>query len=131
MLNDKHINYSQEVLKTQFKSAGIVGLQSTLFFSSQTSMISSDKNLQIIHSRQHHWIVALSITSYPVVSIYDSLYEPVDEPTFNKIKELFGAHTTVKIAAGGPKQEGSMDCGLFAVATCVSLAYGKQPPKYL
>jgi len=50
--------------------------------------------------------------------------------SLNKIKELFGTHTTVKIAASGPKQEGSMDRGLFAV-TCVSLAYGKQPPKYL
>ena len=93
MLNDKHINYSQEILRTQFKSAGIVGLQSTLFFSSQTSMISSDKYLQIIHSQQNHWIVSLSITSYPVVFIYDSLYESVDEPTSNKIKELFGTHT--------------------------------------
>jgi len=80
-------------LKTQFKSAGIIGLQSTLFFSSQISMISSDKYLQIIHSQQNHLIVALSITSYPVVSIYDSLYKSVDEPTLNKIKELFGAHT--------------------------------------
>ena len=54
MLNDKHINYSQEILKAQFKSSGIVGLQSTLFFSSQTSTVSSDKYLQIIHCRQNH-----------------------------------------------------------------------------
>ena len=129
MLNDKHINYSQEILKAQFKSSGIVGLQSTLFFSSQTSMVSSDKYLQIIHCRQNHWIVASSMTSYPVVSIYDSLYESVDEPTLNKIKELFGTHITVKIAAGSPKQKGFVNCGLFTIATSVSLAYGKQPPK--
>ena len=131
MLNDKHINYSQEILRAQFQSVGIVGLQSTLTFGNHSSMVCGDKCLQIIHCRQNHWIVASTIKSYPEVFIYDSLYESVDEPTMNKIKEVFGAHTSVKIATGISKQEGFADCGLFAIATCVSLVCGKQPSKYL
>ena len=81
MLNDKHINYSQEILKAQFKDDGIAGLQSTLTFSKQTARISSNKYLQIIHCRQNHWIVATTIGSYPKVFIYDSIYELVDQAT--------------------------------------------------
>ena len=76
-------------------------------------------------------VVARRVSLPTRLITYDSLYESVDEPTLNKIKELFGAYITVKIAAGSPKQEGFVDCGLFAIATSVSLAYGKQPPKYL
>jgi len=132
MLNDKHINYSQDILKNQFKGIGIVGLQSTLTFSKQqTSMILNEKYLQIIYCRENHWIVASSILSHPEVTIYDSLYQSVDQPTLNKLKELFGLHTIVKIATASPKQDGFVDCGLFAIATCVSLANKKQPLKYL
>ena len=45
MLNDKHIDYSQDILRAQFKGAGIVGLQSTLTFSSQTGVVSTNKYL--------------------------------------------------------------------------------------
>ena len=131
MLSDKHMNYSQEIFKTHFKGFGIVRLQSTLTFSSQTNMVPTSKYLQIIHCRQNHWVVASTMISHPEVTIYDSLYELVDNATLTKIKELFGEHTTVEMATASPKQNGFVDCGLFAIATCVSLAYGKQPPKYL
>ena len=98
------------------------GLQYTLTFSNQSSMLSSNKYLQIIHCRQNHWIVASSIKSYPEVTICNSLYKSVHEPMLVKIKELFGAHTTVKIAAGSSKQEGVVGCGLFAIPICVSLS---------
>ena len=129
MLNDKHINYSQEILKAQFKDDGIAGLQSTLPFSKQTARISSNNYLQIIHCRQNHWIVATTTGSYPEVFIYDSIYESVDQATLDTMKQLFG-DISVKVA-GGPKQEGVTDCGLFAVATCVSLVNGQQPENYL
>ena len=131
MLNDKHINYSQEMLKVQFKDAGIAGLQSTLTLSKQTSRISSNKYLQIIHCRQNHWTVTSTIGSNPEVLIYDFIYESVDKATLDIIKQLFGFDITIKVA-DGPKQEGISDCGLFTIATCVSsLAYGQQPAHYL
>ena len=129
MLNDKHMNYSQEMLKAQFKDDGIVGLQCTLTFSKQFTRISSNKYLQIIHCRQNHWTVATTMGSYPEVFIYDSIYESVDKATLDIMKQLFG-DISVKVA-NGPKQEGATDYGLFAIATCVALANGQQPYNYL
>ena len=63
------------------------------------------------------------------VFIYDSIYESVDKATLDTMKQLFG-DISVKVA-GGPKQEGVTDCGLFAIATCVALANGQQPYNYL
>jgi len=37
----------------------------------------------------------------------------------------------IDIQVGGQKQGGSIDCGLFAIATCVSLAGGSQPHKFV
>ena len=34
---------------------------------------------------------------------------------------MFGAKVKIEVA-DGPKQDGTTDCGLFAIATCVSLA---------
>lgn len=45
------------------------------------------------------------------------------------LKQLLGAKINIRV--GGQKQEGSVDCGLFAIATCVSLASGGQPHKFL
>ena len=87
MLNDKHMNYSQEMLKAQFKDDGIVGLQSTLTFSKQFTRISSNKYLQIIHCRQNHWTVATTMGSYPEVFMYDSMYESVDKATLDIMKQ--------------------------------------------
>ena len=37
------------------------------------------------------------------------------------LKQMFGAKVEIEVV-GGPKQDCTMDCGLFAIATCVSLA---------
>jgi len=43
---------------------------------------------------------------------------------------MFGAKADIAVR-DGPKQDGSSDCGLFAIATCVSLASnGTLPPKF-
>jgi len=34
---------------------------------------------------------------------------------------MFGAKVEIEVV-NGPKQDGTTDCGLFAIATCVSLA---------
>ena len=44
-------------------------------------------------------------------------------------KQLLG--TKIDIRVGGQKQEGSIDCGLFVIATCVSLAAGGQPHRFI
>ena len=37
------------------------------------------------------------------------------------LKQMFGVKVVVQVGEG-PKQEGTADCGLFAIAGCVSLA---------
>ena len=58
-LNDQHINYAQNIIKSQF---GIEGLQLTLYQNSQKPLTNQ---LQIIHSRKNHWITASTILSKP------------------------------------------------------------------
>ena len=59
-LNDKHINFAQEILKQKFPN--IYGLRSTLLHKTELQSVPSCSSfLQIIHSRNCHWIVASTI----------------------------------------------------------------------
>ena len=114
-LKDYHINFAQEIIRSQFQ---INGLQSTLLQSSRK--ITCNK-LQVIHSRGNHWIVASTILSDAgCVDVYDSLYDSLDDGSVDIITHLFGE---LKInMAPLKKQHGSSDCGLFAIASAVHLS---------
>lgn len=60
------------------------------------------------------------------VFVYDSLYTTVDVQTHVLLKKLFGSDITVKMPVM-QFQEGSTDCGLFAIAVVVALLYGVDP----
>ena len=68
------------------------------------------------------------IKSYPKVIAYDSIYSSTEEGTMKVLKLMFGVKVEVQVGEG-PKQDGSADCGLFAIATCVSLANSGTIPK--
>ena len=128
MLTDKHINFAQRVLQRKFKI--IYGLQSTLTLSKSRKVParSASNTLQIIHCRGCHWISASTIKSYPKVIVYDSIYSSIDQATIKILKQMFGVKAEVQVGEG-PKQDGTSDCGLFAIATCVSLASSGILPK--
>lgn len=129
MLTDKHINFVQRLLHRKFKT--ISGLQSTLTLSSKSRKIpvkNASNTLQIMHCRGCHWITVSTIKSYPRVIVYDSIYPSVDEDTMKILKQMFGVKVEVQVGEG-PKQCGTVDCGLFAIATCVSLASSGILPK--
>ena len=46
------------------------------------------------------------------------------------LKQMLGPRVTVELESG-PKQDGTADCGLFAIATCVSLATGEKPKQFI
>lgn len=49
--------------------------------------------LQIVHTRGNHWIVASTILSSPgVITVYDTLYDTVDSDTADVILNLFGGN---------------------------------------
>ena len=58
---DLHINYAQQLLKEQFPNLN--GLQSTLFQSKKQARGTVKNQLQVIHSREDHWIVASTVGS--------------------------------------------------------------------
>ena len=124
-LNDKHMNFAQLLLKQQFTN--LQGLCSTLLLFRQKQIFvnaRSRKVLQIVHSRQNHWIVGSTIDcDDKEVCIYDSLFASLDCSTKKLMLQLFGedVHTIMRSC---PKQEGGNDCGLFAIAICTALAYG-------
>lgn len=122
-LGDSHINFAQTIIKSQFN---IQGLQNTLL---QRSSKPAINQLQIVHTRGNHWIVASTILSPPgVIMVYDSLYDQIDCETVHVILNLFGGNGEIEMARI-QKQNGTNDCGLFAVANSVELAKKQDPTK--
>ena len=59
------------------------------------------------------------------MKIYDSVYCTIDRVTKVIIHNLFSASKALKIKVLCPqKQVGTQDCGLFAIAYAISIAYG-------
>ena len=126
-LSDNHINFAQEILKIQFPH--ISGLQSTLIIAKCQKVPVTSTYLQIIHSRGNHWIVATNIRCDPKLQVFDSLYSSVDEATTKFLRHLFGP--CVIEVGDSPMQNGGTDCGLYAIATCVSLANNQKPGRFI
>ena len=127
-LTDLHINVAQELIKRQFPH--ISGLQSTLVLPKTQKVTVTAAHAQIIHSRGNHWIVASNIgCNAPKVLVYDSLYSCVDAQTMKLVTTLFG--TSCVEMGECPKQKGYTDCGIYAIAICVSLASKQQPGPFM
>ena len=59
--------------------------------------------------------------------VCDSLYDDIDNTTKNSVEAVFhGSHLCYSVPAV-PKQEGPMDCDLYAIAYATYLVYGKDP----
>ena len=125
-LNDNHINYAQALLKKQFPS--LEGLQLTLLQNKRPKKKVA-RGLQVIHSRNNHWIVASTLDCRNnEVKVFDSLYSSVDEETQATILNLFEINGQLKLnILNLQKQRGGSDCGLFAVAVATALAFGVDP----
>ena len=126
-LSDNHINFAQEILKIQFPH--ISGLQSTLILAKYQKVPLTSTYLQIIHSRGNHWIVATNLGCAPKLQMFDSLYSSVDEATTEFLRNLFGP--CVIEVGESPMQDGTTDCGLYAIATCVALASNQKPGQFI
>ena len=121
-LNYKHMNFAQEIVRKQCMN--LTGLQSTLTLALHPGPLitAAHPYLKIIHSKGNHWIVASAILSSPTVQMFDLLYSSVDITT-RLLTSLFGIHVSVEMGTY-PQQNGTEDCGVFAIATCTTLAHG-------
>ena len=126
-LNDTHMNLAQQLLSKQFPN--LCGLHSTLLLPQAKQVVPAGaRALQIIHTRGNHWIVASTIGCQPgEVKIFDSLYKSIDLATMTLISTIFGNEITTVHLEESQQQQGSCDCGIFAIATCTALAHGVTP----
>ena len=123
-LSDLSMNFAQKLLKSQFP--GVNGLQSTLLQYKPKASVPPKDQLQVIHSRGDHWIIASTVgcTSGEVL-VCDSLYGTLDTATLDVIANLF--HSSIVKMLECQKQKGGTDCGLFAIAYATAIAHGVDP----
>ena len=89
-LNDKHINFSQQLLKKQFP--GLNGLRSTLLQTKKEPLPTSKQVVQIVHSRGDHWVALSTINAVAdEVNVYDSVYQTLDNVTTQVIHTFFSS----------------------------------------
>ena len=127
-LSDRHINFAQYLLHTQFPA--MQGLVLTLLQEKTIATKLPAGSVQIIHnSRRHHWLVATTKNcTRNEVKIYDSLYKSPDAEVRRIIKNLFQTTSNPSfIMLKMQKQEGNHDCGVFAIAVATSLAHSTDP----
>ena len=125
MLSDLSMYLAHRILKNQFPTLN--GLQSTLLQQKTNPATSSELSrncLQIIHCRSNHWIVASTVGGEQV-QVYNSLHKSIDRESFNVIFDLF--HTSQVKMMNSCKQEGPVDCGVFAIANATPIAHGVNP----
>ena len=91
------------------------------------AILTSKEHLQIIHSRENHWIVVSRIQAADsVIRVYDSIYNTIDEGIQQVIKNLFGQSFSLE-SVQIEKQIGGRDCSLFAIGISVALCLGLDP----
>ena len=125
-MHDLIIDMAQRLLKKQFPN--LLGLQSTLLQQKkrQQGIERNNLQLQVIHSRGDHWIVASTIFADDgQVNVYDSVYHAIDKETEVIIANLFGS-LSIRIV-NIEKQSGGSDCGVYAIALITALAFGMDP----
>ena len=130
-LTDKHMQMAQHLAKKQFPLAG--GLRSTLL---QQKTVKGHKGqctantVQIIHcEKRSHWIVASTIFAKSgCVNIYDTMFARLDAETRATVKRIFGLKSVEGLNMVDMQcQEGTSDCGVFAIAVITSLLFGEDP----
>ena len=130
-LIDKHMQMVQYLAKKQFPLAG--GLRSTLL---QQKMVKGHKGqctantVQIIHcEKRSHWIVASTIFAKSgCANIYDTMFARLDAETRATVKRSFGLKSVEGLNMVDMQcQEGTSDCGVFAIAVITSLLFGEDP----
>ena len=117
--HDNHINMAQTLLSKQFPDFN--GFGCTLVEHCMNGW--KNNYIQIFHCRGNHWITVSTVgNKHSEVTIFDSLYKDVDKSTNAKICRMF----KMSIKFNFPciqVQEGSKDCGLFAIAYATHLAF--------
>lgn len=125
------MQFIQRMIKKQFPSIG--GLYSTLLQDKPSSFGSRIANtIQIVHCKKRkHWITtSTKWCKGNQVAVDDSVFVRLDAETRTTIMKTFQLKKTKDIIMTPmQKQDGSTDCGVFAIAVMTSLAYEEDPSR--
>ena len=125
-LNDLHINMCQMLIRNQFPA--IAGLCSTLKVTTTSVECWVQNYVQIFHCRGNHWVTVSTLgCDTNEVMVYDSLYTDIDIATKCSIQEVFNTSSIKCVLPQVQKQQGAVDCGLYAMGFATYLAHGKNP----
>ena len=116
-LNDRHINFAQQLLHKQYPTTGNTLLEAKTPLNGKIKC-----GLQILHDRGNHWVVASNI-GCDHVTIYDLLYDTIDEKTKGIVNNLFDLPDPTMINIVMIQKQGGKDCGLFAIGTATSILF--------
>ena len=126
MLTDKHISAANDLLKRQFPDAR--GLQPTFLGQNLTFQVVEPPFVQILHAGKNHWMTVIGIDQ-SLVKVYDSLYRCVAPSVTMQAASIMKSasdHIVFRIESM-QIQEGSVDCGLFAIAYATEFCFGNNP----
>ena len=106
------MHFAQRLLKRQFPYLN--GLQLTVLQAKKSLGVRKPlpNQLQVIHSHGDHWILASNIGCS------------------NGDVNVYGFQSSAIKIVESQKQEGGIDCGVFAIATATALAHGIRPSSF-
>ena len=132
-IDDCIIEAAQKLLSDQFPH--IKGLQPTIYSQKLTKfkqICQGEDCIQIHYTDAFHWITSTNMNSNGKVRIFDSKTvkkKPLSLSVERQIARIY-SNRKVKICQV-QQQKGIHDCGIFAIAFAVELAFGGNPTKVL
>ena len=78
----------------------------------------------MVHCHGNHWVTAHKSNNDDSINVYDSVFSSVDNATRKILQNLFEVSNNfqVNMVLSQKREEGSNNCGLFAIATATSVA---------
>ena len=122
-LTDKHINATQKLLKRQFTF-----IHGSLKVTIESHAAWIPDYFRIFHTRGDHWIMLTTMGCHEnKILIFDSLYDDDDAAIKSDVEKIFLEGISCYQMPSVPKQEGPVDCGLYALSYAIHIAYGRDP----
>ncbi len=121
-LTDKHMDACLNVLSEQFPD--MPDPQTSVLAQLPGSLKAAQEKSKFFHNFSGHW--AMSHLSSGIIFLFDSLLpKELDLTLREQMLSLYGKRPVQRPCV--QHQNGSKDCGCFAIAFCVSVLYGEDP----
>ena len=131
-LQHQHISAAQSLLRKQFPSQ--TGLQDTIVLAQKLSWNSRVEDfIQIVNISNNHWVCVTNINCPPdTIDVYDSMYATPSKTLLLQVGVIVRCQQdtfTVRMI-DMQRQNGGLDCALFATSVATSLCFGEDPAEH-